>query len=72
MLILASDYAWDYFNHTKLAPVVSLDVGKIQGVVMTKSGVEAEYYVGIPFAEPPINENRFEVSFKHRRLKKFN
>ncbi|KAI6176869.1 Carboxylic ester hydrolase [Aphelenchoides bicaudatus] len=60
VLILASDYAWDYFNHTKLAPVVSLDVGKIQGVVMTKSGVEAEYYVGIPFAEPPINENRFE------------
>lgn len=59
--LLTSNYLWDRFNHTKLAPIVKLDVGKIQGVVLTQSGIEAEYFLGIPFAEPPIEENRFEV-----------
>jgi carboxylesterase type B len=38
-----------------------LDVGKVQGVVIEESGIEAEYFLGVPFAEPPIGKNRFEV-----------
>lgn len=48
-------------DHTN-RPIVKLDVGKIRGIVITKSGVKAEYFLGIPYAEPPVDDNRFEVS----------
>lgn len=53
---------WIRLNRTKLDRIVELDVGKIQGVTITKGGVEADYFLSIPFAEPPIGDNRFEIS----------
>jgi hypothetical protein len=60
--ILTTDFLWNRFNHTKLGSIVELDVGKIQSVILTESGVTSEYFLGIPFAEAPIGNNRFEVS----------
>lgn len=60
--ILTTDFLRSHFNQNKLSPVVKIDVGKIQGVVITQNEITAEYFVGVPFAEPPIGENRFEVT----------
>ncbi|KAI6177773.1 Carboxylic ester hydrolase [Aphelenchoides bicaudatus] len=40
--------------------VVELDVGRIKGVKLVKRGMEIDYFLGVPFAEPPIGSNRFE------------
>lgn len=52
-----------YSRNIKPWPVIKLDVGKVEGLTLTLRGVEADYFLGVPFAEPPINEYRFEVSF---------
>jgi len=45
-----------------LAPVVQIDSGPIVGAKFpSKSGAMFNYFKGIPFAEPPINDLRFEV-----------
>jgi carboxylesterase type B len=44
-------------------PFVELDVGKIQGLtVELNSTFKVEIFYGVPFAEPPVGDNRFEVS----------
>lgn len=44
--------------------VISTKYGKINGFdYKTESGRVAEIYLGIPFAQPPINNLKFEVSF---------
>uniref|UniRef100_A0A914R0N2 Carboxylesterase type B domain-containing protein n=1 Tax=Panagrolaimus davidi TaxID=227884 RepID=A0A914R0N2_9BILA len=42
-------------------PIVSTEYGKIEGLIYTSSkGFRTEVFLGIPFAQPPINELRFE------------
>jgi carboxylesterase type B len=46
------------------SPVVKLDVGFIQGInVIVDGTIPIDIFYGVPFAEPPIGENRFEVGF---------
>lgn len=43
-------------------PVIELDVGKIQGLTAElNSSYKIQIFYGVPFAEPPVEENRFEV-----------
>uniref|UniRef100_A0A914Q8L5 Carboxylesterase type B domain-containing protein n=1 Tax=Panagrolaimus davidi TaxID=227884 RepID=A0A914Q8L5_9BILA len=44
-------------------PIVSTEYGEIEGLIYTSSkGFRAEAFLGIPYAQPPINELRFEKS----------
>lgn len=46
-------------------PIVGLDVGSIQGLtVSVNSAFNMDIFYAVPFAEPPIDENRFEVVLK--------
>jgi carboxylesterase type B len=43
-------------------PIIELDVGKIQGLtVELNSSHKIEIFYGVPFAEPPVGDYRFEV-----------
>lgn len=38
------------------------DLGRIKGITkLSRNGSRFEAYIGIPYAEPPINELRFQV-----------
>uniref|UniRef100_A0AC34GYF0 Carboxylic ester hydrolase n=1 Tax=Panagrolaimus sp. ES5 TaxID=591445 RepID=A0AC34GYF0_9BILA len=43
------------------SPIVTTEYGTIEGInYETSSGYKSEMFLGIPFAQPPINELRFE------------
>lgn len=44
-------------NH--YAPQIQTEYGPVQGTVSQYRGVNVLEYRGIPYARPPINENRF-------------
>ena len=46
------------------APIIQTKSGKISGIIEESfSGINYFSYLGIPFAEPPIGNLRFKVSF---------
>ena len=48
-------------------PNVKTNYGNIQGFEFkAERGSEAEIFLGIPFAKPPIGELRFEVCYKYK------
>ena len=43
-------------------PIINTRYGSIKGFQLrTERGFEAEIFLGIPFAKPPVGELRFEV-----------
>ena len=47
----------------KLAPVIEIESGKVSGIIeQSFFGQEYSSYLGIPFAEPPTGNLRFNVS----------
>lgn len=45
-------------------PIVETNYGKIQGFNLTlENGLEADIFLRVPFAQAPIENLRFEVSF---------
>ena len=46
-------------SQVKECPVLEIEGGKIQGVTADKEGVYV--YKGIPYAAPPIGENRWRA-----------
>ena len=63
-LVIAAAFALGAVG--KEAPNVSTKVGQVSGIV-EKSFENAKYfsYKGIPFAEPPLNDLRFKVTFHY-------
>lgn len=48
----------------RATPLVRIKNGTLQGSIMvTRKGREIEAFRGIPYAQPPIGELRFEVNF---------
>ena len=48
-------------------PIVKTKYGNIQGFEFkAERGSEAEVFLGIPFAKPPIGELRFEVCYEYK------
>ncbi|KAI6215237.1 Hydrolase [Aphelenchoides besseyi] len=43
-----------------LQPTVNLDVGSIKGLRTSIGNAKCDAYLSVPFAEPPIGDNRFE------------
>jgi hypothetical protein len=45
------------------APIVEISTGKVQGLARnSRDGHRYYEYLGIPYAKPPVNELRFEVT----------
>lgn len=42
--------------------LITLDCGPINGKREIVDGFSVDYFLGVPFAKPPIGELRFEVS----------
>lgn len=43
--------------------IVSTEYGKLQGFTLTTGdGFQADVFLGVPFAQPPVGDLRFEVS----------
>lgn len=42
--------------------VATTEYGQLQGfTISTKEGIEADVFLGVPFARPPVGDLRFEV-----------
>ena len=47
-------------------PVVDTEYGPVAGITIElHNGIEVNSFYGIPFAEPPVGDLRFEVSQLH-------
>ena len=45
-------------------PIVQIEDGQIEGIIMqSRLGYDFAAFRGIPFAEPPLKELRFQVNF---------
>ncbi|KAH7721530.1 CBN-GES-1 protein [Aphelenchoides avenae] len=54
-------------------PIVETSYGTVQGFYVEEDGFKASVFLGIPFAEPPIGNLRFEVGkcgFSHKLIKR--
>ena len=49
-------------DQSLVAPVIDTNAGQVSGVTLKSfSGNDFLAYLGIPFAEPPVNDLRFQV-----------
>lgn len=51
------------------SPIIKVEQGELQGGEgITENGKKYFYFKGIPYAEPPIGDLRFKVSFTNYLL----
>jgi carboxylesterase type B len=55
------------FSVDKTDPVVCLEKGCVRGKIFEGHLKQFEGFLGIPYAQPPINELRLKVSLKNQR-----
>lgn len=59
-----------YIANMSPEPIVTIKQGVLKGQTeKTKSGVEFNSFLGIPYAQPPIGELRFKVSIWKLKFK---
>lgn len=75
---LCNSYVLDVDNNIintfgdDVPPIAKLDLGKIRGNLMTsRLGKKILAFRGVRYAEPPINELRFKVSYVHTNIELF-
>jgi hypothetical protein len=62
ILLLAYGYNAYRTKNKELSPVVETKVGQVQGFVSVSRGGRKYYeFLGLPYAQPPVGELRFEV-----------
>jgi hypothetical protein len=64
ILQLANGYNafWVQNRELSLSPIVETKVGQVQGFVSVSRGGRKFYkFLGLPYAQPPVGELRFEV-----------
>ena len=45
-----------------LVPIIDTNAGQVSGITLKSfSGIDFSAYLGIPFAEPPVDDLRFQV-----------
>jgi hypothetical protein len=63
VLILAITYNF-YFTRKVYSPTIKIESGELTGIVSeSRNGRNYFSYFAIPYAQPPVGELRFEVSF---------
>ena len=61
-LVLLATAVLCQIDQSQVAPVIDTNAGQVSGVTLKSfSGKDFLAYLGIPFAEPPVNDLRFQV-----------
>ena len=52
-----------------LVPIIDTNAGRVSGITLESfSGINFSAYLGIPFAEPPVDDLRFQVCTQFKIL----
>ena len=69
LILLATDVLCQ--TDQNLVPIIDTNAGQVSGVTLKSfSGIDFSAYLGIPFAEPPVNDLRFQVCICTNKISK--